>query len=163
MKVGHLILVGAALTVFSCAPDTPSENTDSATDVRIWPPLVEQQDTGRWYSQQQVEKGKTLFAQHCAVCHGKNAESKPDWRTPNAFGHYPPPPLNGSAHAWHHPLADLDEVIRAGGRPYGGQMPAWGMVLDADDRLAVIASFQSYWDNKTYRLWAEREALSHSD
>jgi mono/diheme cytochrome c family protein len=111
----------------------------------------------RWYSAEQVSEGRVLFAQYCAACHGANAEATPDWKTPTADGNYPPPPLNGSAHAWHHPIAVLDQVIRDGGAPVGGVMPAWGSILNGEQRLALIASFQDYWSEEIYEIWLERE------
>lgn len=42
----------------------------------------------------------------------------------------------------------------------GGAMPAWGEVLNTEQRLAVIAGFQSYWTPQIYDLWLEREQAS---
>ncbi|MEX0740483.1 MAG: c-type cytochrome [Pseudohongiella sp.] len=116
--------------------------------------------TGRWYTEAQVERGRKTFGQYCAACHGANAEATPNWRTLDANGNYPPPPLNGSAHAWHHPLAVLSMVIEEGGEPMGGVMPAWGDTLGDADIVEVIASFQSYWPEEIYDLWLERERAS---
>jgi mono/diheme cytochrome c family protein len=54
----------------------------------------------RWYSQANVDKGSTLFQQNCSSCHGANAEGTLDWKTTDSNGKYPPPPLDGTAHAW---------------------------------------------------------------
>ena len=116
--------------------------------------------TGRWYSSEQVVAGKRLFSQYCASCHGKSAEATPDWKKTLADGSYPPPPLNGSAHAWHHPLAMLERIILKGGASYGGQMPAWEGTLTDQQVLEVIASFQSYWSDEIYNHWLERERQS---
>ena len=64
----------------------------------------------RWYNQSDVDKGSTLFKQNCSSCHGVNAEGTPDWKKTDSNGKYPPPPLNGSAHAWHHSI----EVLQTG-------------------------------------------------
>ena len=72
---------------------------------------------------------------------------------PHTAGQYPPPPLNGSAHAWHHPIAALKHVILKGGAPYGGQMPAWEGKLTDAEIYALIASFQSYWSDDIYNRW----------
>lgn len=120
-------------------------------------------DTGRWYSSEQVAQGKMVFAENCASCHGANAEATPNWKTPDANGDYPPPPLNGSAHAWHHPLAVLDQVIREGTATMGGNMPAWGKQLNQAQRLSVIASFQDYWNDEIYEIWLERENNSRGN
>ena len=109
--------------------------------------------TDRWFTEQQVAQGQQLFQQHCAVCHGSNAESTPHWKQPDENGNYPPPPLNGSAHAWHHDLPVLRKQIREGGQKLGGQMPAFAQVLNAGEIDAVIAFFQSLWPRETFDNW----------
>ena len=158
----------AALTLVACSEDTEQAinnqgvKATSSIDPKTVSLLANPQ-TGRWYSPAQVDNGKRNFAQYCAGCHGQKAESIPNWKTTDANGNYPPPPLNGTAHAWHHPLAVLDMVIRDGGVPLGGVMPAWGQVLNTEQRLELIASFQSYWPDKTYELWLERELSSREE
>ncbi len=49
-----------------------------------------------------VALGRTVYAEHCAECHGKNLEGEPDWRTPKADGTLPAPPHDDSGHTWHH-------------------------------------------------------------
>ncbi|MDH4107095.1 MAG: cytochrome c [Gammaproteobacteria bacterium] len=115
---------------------------------------------GRWYTASQVEAGEPLFRQYCATCHGEDGSATPDWRRLDANGNYPPPPLNGSAHTWHHPLDVLDATIVQGGAPFGGQMPAFGSALDADDRLAIIAYLQHWWPDDIYGKWREIDERS---
>ena len=110
----------------------------------------------RWYSDKQLAQGEKLFRQNCASCHGKNAEATPDWKKTDASGNYPPPPLNGTAHAWHHDLDLLRRTVREGGAKLGGQMPAFEGVLDAGQVDAVIAYFQSKWPDDLYQRWAGR-------
>jgi thiol:disulfide interchange protein DsbC len=114
-------------------------------------------ESGRWYTQEQVERGAAVFTQHCAACHGENAQATPNWRETTPEGKYPPPPLNGTAHAWHHPLDVLRRQIRLGGVPLGGSMPAFKDTLSAADIDAAIAYFQSKWDDEIYALWQERD------
>ena len=64
-----------------------------------------------------------------------------------------PPPLDGSAHAWHHSRSVLLEVIENGGLALGGKMPAFGAVLKGEEKLAAIAYFQNFWDDETYSQW----------
>ena len=76
---------------------------------------------GRWYSVEQVRHGHGLYQAHCAVCHAADGSATADWRTPGPDGNYPPPPLNGTAHTWHHALELLDDTIAdGGGRGNGG-------------------------------------------
>ena len=109
----------------------------------------------RWYSAEQVASGRRLFGEHCASCHGASAEGTATWRKRDASGNYPPPPLNGTAHTWHHSLSVLDATIVNGGAAMDGVMPGFGSLLDRDQRLAVIAYFQDFWSEEIYRRWKE--------
>jgi thiol:disulfide interchange protein DsbC len=113
-------------------------------------------ETERWYSDELLAQGEKLFRQNCASCHGQQAEATPDWKKTDANGNYPPPPLNGTAHAWHHDLDLLRRTVREGGAKLGGQMPAFEGVLDAGQVDAVIAYFQSKWPDDLYQRWAGR-------
>ena len=110
---------------------------------------------GRWYTATQVEQGREIFQAHCAVCHGSTAEGTEEWWVPEDDGLYPPPPLNGTAHAWHHPLEELLRYIEQGGIPLGGKMPGFGEALDENQRRASVAYFQSFWPDEIYRRWIE--------
>lgn len=116
----------------------------------------EGQIEGRWYTGQQVAQGAQLYLAHCAVCHGPEAASTPQWRTPGADGHYPPPPLNGSAHTWHHPLSQLRRTVREGGIALGGVMPPFQEVLEAQQVDAILAWIQSLWLDSIYQQWEAR-------
>lgn len=118
------------------------------------PDEIETTRPERWYDPAQVARGKTVFIQNCTVCHGLEAEGTvADWRSRLDDGSLPPPPLNGSAHAWHHPLEVLLRVIDYGGTEFGGKMPAFGEVLEQEDKLAVIAYFQNFWTDEIYQQW----------
>ncbi|WP_277252752.1 c-type cytochrome [Neptunomonas phycophila] len=110
------------------------------------------EETQRWYSKQQVTTGEQTFKDNCATCHGAKAQGQFNWQKPDAQGNYPPPPLNGKAHAWHHPYPLLMKIISEGGKT----MPAWQGKLTEEEMTATIAYFQSYWPDKAYELWVER-------
>ena len=110
----------------------------------------------RWYDADLVKTGESLFQQHCATCHGANAEGTREWKKTDASGHYPPPPLDGSAHAWHHSIPKLARSIKQGGLQLAGVMPGFGDRLDDQQVLALIAYFQSKWPEQVYRVWHER-------
>lgn len=109
-----------------------------------------------WYSDQQLASGEKVFKKNCAACHGQNAEATTNWKQTDENGKYPPPPLNGTAHAWHHDLKLLKKTIREGGVRLGGVMPAFKQQLSDNEIDQVIAYFQSKWPNDTYQKWAER-------
>jgi len=104
-----------------------------------------------------LEKGKALFAKNCASCHGDRAQGTFNWQKAGPDGKYPPPPLNGSAHAWHHPTKVLRDVIRNGTQRIGGNMPPWRDKLSDAEIDTIIAWFQSLWPDEIYAAWAEMD------
>lgn len=158
-----LLFVISSLVVTACSDDRTKVELSSQEMVPLTVETVDlspKKGTDRWYTKEQVSEGRKVYSQFCASCHGVNAESVDSWRKLDANGNYPPPPLNGSAHAWHHPLFVMNKVIRDGGAPLGGVMPGWGAVLNEDQRLKAVASFQDYWDDETYQRWLQREKSS---
>jgi mono/diheme cytochrome c family protein len=115
---------------------------------------------GRWYSKEQVAAGAPLYQAYCAACHAADGSATADWRTPDANGNYPPPPLNGTAHTWHHPLQVLDSTIVSGGAAFGGVMPGFGAMLNEAQRYSIIAWIQSLWPDHIYARWLEIENRS---
>ncbi len=109
--------------------------------------------TQRWYSLAQVAEGKDIFIENCAVCHGRAAQATKNWRVPNEHGKYPTPPLNGTAHAWHHPLNMLIDTIENGTK---GGMPAWKNKLNEEQITATIAWIESHWPEPIYQAWKKR-------
>ena len=110
----------------------------------------------RWYTQEMVTQGGPLFQAHCAVCHQPDASGTANWREPLPDGKYPPPPLNGTAHTWHHPLASLRRTIKTGGIPLGGYMPAFGNTLSDKEIDNLLAWIQSHWSDEIYLIWEGR-------
>ena len=101
----------------------------------------------------QVVRGAAVFKQNCAECHGANGEGAENWRQRDANDKFPPPPLNGDGHSWHHPLNALRYTIRNGTLAIGGSMPAWKGKLSDADIDAVITWFQSKWPDQAYAAW----------
>ena len=103
----------------------------------------------RTQDKQRIASGERIFAQHCVVCHGEQAVGDENWRFRDESGHFPPPPLNGTAHAWHHPWEELHEIIRDG----QNNMPAWGGILSSEEIDDTIHWFQSLWSDEVYEAW----------
>ena len=78
----------------------------------------------------------------------------------DADGHYPPPPLDDSAHAWHHPTAVLLEAVREGSPEGEGKMPAWKGRLTEQQMQDVVAYIKSLWSDEVYALWLKMERQS---
>jgi mono/diheme cytochrome c family protein len=113
--------------------------------------LEQQNNTDTWYSQAQVQQGESLFLDHCASCHGAQAEGAENWTQVGADGNRPAPPLNGSGHAWHHSLADLTQTVIQG----RGTMPAWEGTLTDAQIMATLAWTQSRWPSQIYNAWLQ--------
>ena len=105
-----------------------------------------------------IARGARVYRENCARCHGERGEGAPNWRQRGQDGKWPPPPLNGTGHTWHHPLAALRMTIRNGTLAMGGSMPPWKDKLSDEDIDAVIAWFQSQWPDEVYQAWEGIEA-----
>lgn len=111
----------------------------------------------RSYDEAQLALGKQVFDDNCSVCHGDNAQGAKDWHQRNPDGSFPPPPLNGTGHAWHHSLDVLYDVIANGSQPGQGNMPAWKDKLSQEQIEATIMWFQSLWPDQVYASWYEMQ------
>lgn len=126
---------------------------DPAPAADAWP-------VRREYDPIALEAGQRLFRRNCALCHGWGAEGTvSDWQKRDANGKYPPPPLNGTAHAWHHPIPVLLRTLKEGTIPLGGSMPPWQEKLDDTQMLAIIQWITSLWPEDIYDLWLQRSGL----
>ncbi len=112
----------------------------------------------RWYSAAQAQRGAAVYAAQCAGCHGEWGDGQPNWEQRDEMGFYPAPPLNADGHAWHHPLAQLLEVLDTGGGPAGGTMPSFIDVIDGGGKFDVLAYVQSLWSDEIYGLWVAIDA-----
>jgi mono/diheme cytochrome c family protein len=127
------------------------------------PPFASLGDTppDRYADSKQIARGKAVYEANCRVCHGTAGMGPPgDWRIRDADGRFPPPPLDDSAHAWHHPAADLLEVVREGSPGGQGNMPAWKGKLSEAQMQGVVAYIKSLWSDEVYRLWWKMERQS---
>lgn len=110
-----------------------------------------------------VARGRALYAEHCAGCHGANLEGQPDWKSPLATGRMPAPPHDASGHTWHHPDGVLFRVTKEGpaavvGNGYESDMPPFGEVMDDGEIQAVLTFIKSTWPERerTYQAGMSR-------
>lgn len=108
---------------------------------------------------QQVARGRAVYTQYCAACHGANLEGQPNWQTRLPNGRMPAPPHDASGHTWHHPDPVLFGITKYGLVPgkyappsYESDMPAFGGQLSDEEIWAVLAYIKSTWPEKI-RAW----------
>ncbi len=142
-----ILFAACMIALAGCEEQAPVADVDNASAPAA---------NTRWYSAAQLATGREVFAQNCAVCHGAEAQgAEGDWREKLDDGSFRPPPLDGSAHAWHHPQEVLLRVIDYGGAAMGGKMPEFIDVLEQEEKLAAIAFFQSFWTDEIYQQWMQ--------
>ncbi len=177
MSLRHFLLISMATgLIVSCGESkppvttsTPSAAAPATPTVESTPPAAEPAPpaatsaaapveppknlAARKLDPEKIKRGETVHRKHCASCHGPNGEATPGWRNPGADGRYPPPPLDGSAHAWHHSTETLEKMIREGSPADIGGMPAWDGKLTNQEIDDVIVWIKSLWPDEVYDVW----------
>jgi mono/diheme cytochrome c family protein len=96
-----------------------------------------------------IARGKAVYADNCASCHGPNLEGQPDWRKRLPNGRLAAPPHDANGHTWHHTDKQLFDMIKngtAGMMPgYETDMPAYKDKLSDADIWAVLWFIESTW------------------
>ena len=137
MKI--LIVLSSALFLTGCfdneeAQDSNQENLSANTPA------------GKTISNNNTRIGQAVFEKNCLSCHGKEAQGlTKDWKKRDENGKYPAPPLNGTAHAWHHSPKVLMSTIDNGGVKLGGWMPGFKDRLSEDEKQAVVDYIYGLW------------------
>jgi mono/diheme cytochrome c family protein len=173
----HLLLLGVAPGfILGCSeppppvPKTilaPSRPLSTLSNTVSTPPPVAKpkQQTQtiemRKLDPEKVKRGEVIYEANCATCHGPKGESTPGWKKQGADGKYPPPPLNGSAHTWHHSTETLEKMIREGSPSGMGGMPAWGDKLTDQEINDVTVWITSLWPDKEYNAWYQEIEQKH--
>ncbi len=115
------------------------------------------------FEQASIARGAALFGQHCAQCHGPQAQGHPDWQTPSDGKFAAAPPLNGTGNDWKRSRAELAAVIVGGARRASDKvevMPAWKGRMNERDVEDLLNWLQSLWPPEVYDAWSKAQAAS---
>lgn len=129
MAVAMLVVAGAGLAALTWWPrDAKPDLTD--------PELV--------------ALGRTVYAEHCAACHGADLQGQANWQERGPEGKLPAPPHDETGHTWHHPDKQLFEITKLGTAAmapagYRTDMKGFGEVLSDREIWASIAYIKSRW------------------
>ncbi len=145
-RVALALGAGCTLLVVGCTRARPGETTGGL------PPL----------DPAEVARGRAVYAQSCASCHGPRAEGAKNWAVPDARGNLPAPPHDDSGHTWRHSDKELAELIRNGWRdPFNKTdeltMPPFKDKLSDEGIRSVITYFKSLWSEE-HRRWQIEES-----
>ena len=112
-----------------------------------------------------LDRGKALYGENCASCHGPELEGEPNWRQPGPDGVLPAPPHDDSGHTWHHDDAMLFDYTKHGGaalmRARGmtgvkSGMPGFAEQMSDAEIRDVLAYIKSTWPADIRRAQARR-------
>ncbi|WP_455221161.1 c-type cytochrome [Kaarinaea lacus] len=113
-------------------------------------------------NQKLIEKGRTVYASHCASCHGIDLEGQPDWKNRNERGRLPAPPHDETGHTWHHSDQLIFELTKYGMVPpnilegYESDMPGFEHILSDKEIWAVINFIKSRWPAEILEMQSAR-------
>ena len=150
LKLIIFILISSAL-LFSCDDKIKEGSSSSAKK-----PIIKRDVNFLSFS-----RGLKLYQKNCASCHGKNAEGTSDWRKTDSDGMFPPPPLNGTGHTWHHPTKVLVNIIKNGTAKIGGKMPAWKEKLSEQEINDILTWIKAQWPDEIYAAWYTNDQSSN--
>ena len=130
----RLFAIFTIILLVGCSPEEGNSNVDSMASL-----------------------GESVFNKNCVSCHGVKGQGlAEDWKVKDANGNYPPPPLNGTAHTWHHSPEQLLYTINKGGTEMGGQMPAFENRLTEEEKKALIDYMYSLWPKEIQVKYDDR-------
>ena len=132
--MSRLFAIFTIILLIGCSPEEKNSNIDSISSL-----------------------GESVFNKNCVSCHGVKGQGlATDWKVKDANGNYPPPPLNGTAHTWHHSPEQLLYTINKGGTEMGGQMPAFENQLTEEEKKALIDYMYSLWPKEIQVKYDDR-------
>ena len=103
------------------------------------------------FPMESILQGARVYQEHCAQCHGPDAQGHPDWQNPKVPA---APPLNGTGNEWKRTKAELVNTILNGAvRDGASVMPAWKGRLTQQEVEDIVAWFQALWPVEVYEKW----------
>ena len=109
----------------------------------------------RHFPAERVARGAELFKQHCAQCHGPEAQGHPNWKS-SSKEYAAAPPLNGTGNDRKRSRGELMITILNGASRDGvAVMPSWKNRLSRRDTEDVMIWFQALWHADVYKKWID--------
>lgn len=113
-----------------------------------------------------LDRGRSLYMDTCASCHGNNLEGQENWQVPNEGGTMPAPPHDQFGHTWHHDNRLLFEYTALGGAAalaergltdFKSGMPGFAADLTEEQIWNILAFIRSTWPQRIQDIQAGRQ------
>ena len=112
---------------------------------------------------EKIDRGRQLFEENCQECHGIRGvgERPDDMYAEDEFG-FVAPPLDNSAHGWHHSDQGIVETILNGSERNERMIP-WKDNLSREDAESVVTYIKSLWSFRSLACQGARHmsCMSH--
>ena len=146
--LGLNLLAAAILTLTACSQSGDDETQDPNNVLPATPQLNQ-----RNFSAASLNRGAKLFQDHCAQCHGPEAQGHPDWQRQSKL-YAAAPPLNGRGTDWRLSKSEFRRIIKYGMSRNGvAVMPAWHTRLSDRDINDILTWCQALWPSDVYEKW----------
>jgi mono/diheme cytochrome c family protein len=146
MNPARFLTLFVATAVVGCASGCRREE----------PPPAPTAALDRLAPMENISRGARLYQEHCAQCHGPEAQGHPDWQTPGVAA---APPLNGTGNDWKRKKPELVAAIKEGIKRKGEPMhPDWKGRLNNEEIEDIITWFQALWPADVYERWRKANA-----
>lgn len=124
--------------------EAKAQAVEQAAEQAVEPGLLPYRDAAA------VARGRAIYDDYCAACHGAALEGQPNWRERDAEGYLPAPPHDATGHTWHHPDSQLVAITWLGtervvGQGYRSRMQGYEGILSETQVLEVLAYIKSTW------------------
>ncbi len=106
-----------------------------------------------------IARGEALYRDTCQACHGVRAvgERPDDMYARDEFG-FVAPPLDNSAHGWHHSDSDLVATI-LNGSPRNERMRGWKDEMTEAQARDIVAYIKSLWNFRSLACQGPRHMI----
>jgi mono/diheme cytochrome c family protein len=148
----NVLITGCAIGITALMLLMGCEKKEGDTGASLQAPL----GSDRPLSLESVARGAQLYQEHCAQCHGPEAQGHPDWENPKVVA---APPLNGSGNEWKKRKVELIAVIKGGAKRNNEPvMPGWEGRLSNQEVDDIVTWFQALWPIDVYDRWLKVNA-----
>jgi mono/diheme cytochrome c family protein len=100
-----------------------------------------------------LDRGRAVYENVCALCHNTDGAGKPNQAPPLAGAEWV---LGGANRLIHIPLAGLQGPLTVKGQQWNLAMPAMGAALSDEDLAAVLTYMRQSWGNKAAEVTPEQ-------